>query len=250
MIRGIYTAASALRAAAIHQGRLAQNLANLETTGFKQVLTAREAYELQRLGLHRLEDYARLRTVGDLENGLLVPPAIVDFSQGEMKVTERPLDVAIEGPGFFRVQTPEGERYTRDGSFHRDAQGRLVTVDGYFVLGDDGQPITLPPGLLTIGRQGTLFVDGVQVGQLGLVTFPDLAVLVPESGNLFRGEGAQPMDPATIQVRQGYLEGSNVDENAQVVEMMRILRLYEASQRSLQVQDNTLREALNVGSVT
>lgn len=249
MIRGIYTSTAALRAATIHQTRLAHNIANLQTTGFKQVLTTHQAYELQRLGEYDTEDAALLRGVGALEHGLLVPEEIVDFAQGPLQVTDRPLDLAIEGDAFFRIQTPEGERYTRDGSFHRDALGRLVTRDGHFVLGQDGQPLTLPAGQVTITDQGLIFVDGVQTGQLGLAGFPNGAGLVRENGNLYRAEGAAAGPAAGAVVQQGYLEGSNVDEEAQVLEMMRILRLYEANRKALQVQDQALNGAISVGQV-
>jgi flagellar basal-body rod protein FlgF len=249
MIRGIYTAASALRAATIHQGRLAHNLTNLQTTGFKQVLTARQAYELQAMGRYSGNNAQYLSTVGGLEQGLLVPEEIIDFAQGNLEMTDRPLDLAIEGNGFFRVQTPDGDRYTRDGSFHRDSEGQLVTRDGYYVLDANGDPLVLPAGAPTILRDGSVFVGNQLVGQVGLAAFADVETLVPENNNLYRGEGAQPLAPAAVSVKQGYLEGSNVDENAQILEMMRILRLYEASQRTLQIHDSTLQDTLAVGQV-
>lgn len=249
MIRGIYTASAALRATTLHQTRLAHNLANLQTTGFKQVLTTHQAYELQRLGEYDVEKAAFVRGVGSLEHGLLVPEEIVDFSQGVLKVTDRPLDLAIEGDAFFRVQTPQGERYTRDGSFHRDGLGRLVTRDGYFVLNAQLQPISLPQGPVTVTGEGHILVGDDLVGQLGLAGFPNGEGLARENGNLYRAEGAAPGPPGNVTVHQGYLEGSNVDEDAQVLEMMRILRLYEASRKTLQIQDQALSGALSVGQV-
>jgi flagellar basal-body rod protein FlgF len=249
MIRGIYTSASALRAATIHQGRLAHNLANLQTTGFKQILTTREAYQLQTMGRYSADSATYLNALGNLEQGLLVPEQIVDYTQGNLNRTDRPLDLAVEGEGFFRIRTPEGERYTRDGSFHRDSAGQLVTRDGNYVLGSNGEPITLPPGQASIAGDGSIFVGNQLVGQIGLVNFADTGALRQENSNLYQGDGAQALVPNIVSLKQGYLESSNVDENSQVMEMMRILRLYEASQRVLQIQDSTLNQTLSVGEV-
>ena len=249
MIRGIYTATSALRAATMYQTRLAHNIANLQTTGFKQVLTSRQAYEAQRVGEYDGDTAALMRGLGGgLEQGLLVPAATIDFSQGALQMTDRPLDMALEGDGFFRLQTDKGERYTRDGSFHRDSLGRLVNRDGHFVLGDTGQPLNLAPGQVSVSPDGVVMAGGQVAGRLGLAAFADNAGLIRENGNFFRAEAAA-VPAANLNVQQGYLEGSNVDENVQMLEMMRVMRLYEASQRSLQVQDRTLSQALAVGEV-
>jgi flagellar basal body rod protein FlgG len=247
MIRGIYTAASALRAAATHQGRLAHNLANLQTTGFKQILTPRQAYQSQRMNRFGEHYELTLASVGKLENGLLIPNEIIDLSPGELIATDRTLDLAISGEGFFRVQTPNGERYTRDGSFHRDSQGQLVTRDGYQLLNSKGQVIILPQGDLVVTQTGALSVNGEYVGQIGLANFADQNQLVAENNNLFRGIAPQQIPAEEMNIRQGYLESSNVDENSQVVEMMRILRLYKASQNTIQIQDRLLNELFTVG---
>jgi flagellar basal body rod protein FlgG len=249
VIRGIYTSASALRAATIHQGRLAHNLANLQTSGFKQILTSREAYQLQTMGHYSADSTAYLNALGNLEQGLLVPEQIVDFTQGNLNRTDRPLDLAVEGEGFFRIGTPEGEQYTRDGSFHRDSAGQLVTRDGYYVLGSNGEPIILPLGSPAVAGDGSIFVGGQLAGQVGLVSFADTNELQQQNNNFYTGEGAQPLDPNTVSLKQGYLEGSNVDENAQVMEMMRILRLYEASQKALQIHDSALSQTISVGQI-
>ena len=136
MIRGIYTSASALRAATMHQTRLAHNITNLQTAGFKQVLTTHQAYEAQRLGEYNGDTAALVRSLnGGMEQGLLIPEEIIDFSQGAPEMTDRPLDMALEGDGFFRLQTEEGERYTRDGTFHRDPLGRQAGPKDVRVVG-------------------------------------------------------------------------------------------------------------------
>lgn len=249
MIRGIYTATSALRAATMHQTRLAHNITNLQTTGFKQILTSRQAYDVQRMGEYDGDTAALIREFDDgLEQGLLIPEEIVDFSQGALEVSDRTLDLALEGDGFFRLQTDAGERYSRDGSFHRDGLGRLTNRDGHFVLGENGQPLTVAAGPVSVSPDGVVAAGGVVAGRIGLAAFADNRALIRENGNLFRAEAA-PVAAPGVRVRQGYLEGSNVDENVQMLEMMRVMRLYEASQRSLQTQDRTLSQALSVGQV-
>lgn len=249
MNRGIYTAASALRAATMHQTRLSHNIANLQTTGFKQVLTTHQAYQLNPLNEYRGDDSSLENTLGGFEQGLLVPEEIVDFSQGNLIQTERPLDFGLEGDGFFRLQTPDGERYTRDGTFHRDSQGLIVNADGFALLDSDGQPITLPPGEPSVTASGLVLSDEDIVAQIGLSAFDDPEAMIREEGNRFRVEEGSEEAPVTAQIRQGHLETSNVDENSQVLEMMRILRLYEASQRALQVQDSTLNQAIDIGNI-
>ena len=249
MIRGIYTSASALRAATMHQTRLAHNITNLQTAGFKQVLTTHQAYEAQRLGEYNGDTAALVRSLnGGMEQGLLIPEEIIDFSQGAPEMTDRPLDMALEGDGFFRLQTEEGERYTRDGTFHRDPLGRLVNRDGYFVLNDTGQPINLAVGAVSVSPDGVVLAGGEVAGRLGLASFADNAALIRENGNLYRSEAAA-LPAANLRVQQGYLEGSNVDENVHMLEMMRITRLYEASQRAIQTQDQTLNRAISIGEV-
>lgn len=250
MIRGIYTSASALRAATMHQSRLAHNLSNLETTGFKQILTTRQTYELQRVDEYGADLKNYLSNLGGMELGLLVPEEIIDLEQGSLEATERSWDFGIAGQGFFRVQTPGGERYTRDGSFHRDSLGQLVTADGHFVLNGEGQPIVLPDGEPVVTQEGLIYVGDVLVDQISLAAFDDQAELIRENDNLFRSDNPpNVLDPNGVVIRQGYLEASNVDENSQVLEMMRILRLYQASQRTLQVHDNALAELMAVGEI-
>lgn len=250
MIRGIYTATSALRAATMQQTRLAHNLTNLQTAGFKQLLTTRQAYDLQRVGEYDGDTATLVRALnGGLEQGLLIPEEVVDFSQGVLEITDRPLDMALQGDGFFRVETEEGERYTRDGSFHRDALGRLVNRDGHFVLDEAGQRLNLAVGSVSVSPDGIVSAGGQVAGRLGLAAFADNAALIREDGNLFRAENLEILPAANGRVQQGYLEGSNVDENVHTLEMMRVMRLYEASQRSLQTQDRALSQVLAVGEV-
>jgi len=145
------------------------------------------------------------------------------------------------------VRNPQGEtRYTRDGGFTVDAQGGLRSRDGSAVLGDDGQPIQLGAGAVTVGADGTLYVDGTAGAKLQVVDFPDGVDMVKEGKGMFRPDGAGAPQPVTdAQIYQGYVEGSNVDMTESMVSVMELVRAYSANQRMIQVQDETLSRAVN-----
>jgi flagellar basal body rod protein FlgG len=245
MIKGLYSAASAMLARVNQQNVLAHNVDNMDTPGFRQVLLA-------------LDDFTRTSTLGaspgastgrylgDLGLGVQTLAEEIDFTEGGLQFTGQPLDLAIQGQGFFRIRTPQGERYTRDGRFDRDAQGQLVTIDGYLVLSADGQPIVLDgEGEVTVGGDGTLFQDGQSAGRLGLVAFAnpesELARSLP---NLFSAAGAPSGEQLGV-VSQGYLEASNVNPAQIMAQMTLIARNYEAAQQMVQNQDELLGRAIN-----
>lgn len=159
-----------------------------------------------------------------------------DFSQGPLQQTDAPLDLAIMGQGFFQVQTANGTRYTRDGRFAKDNQGRLVTQGGDPVLDASSAPISLNPqgGTPMIGGDGTITqtVPGQPnaqvVGRLGVVSFADLSKLSKEGDGDYSEASGQTAQPVTGQVlRQGMLEGSNVQPIIQVTDLIRISRAYD-----------------------
>jgi flagellar basal body rod protein FlgG len=168
-----------------------------------------------------------------------------DFTPGALRLTGQPLDLAIEGPGFFRLRTPGGERYTRDGRFLRDAQGNLVTVDGYFVLDDNGQPIVLPEGTVSVAADGSITVDGRAVGRIGLAAFADPAAeLQRDLPNTFAARAA-PSGQESGRIAQGYLEMSNASPAQLMTQMVAVGRAYEAAQQMVQTQDELLGKAIS-----
>ncbi len=239
MIRGIYSAASGLLAQMARQLAISNNLANLNTPGYRQDITSLEEYPA--LDLFRLFD-GQPAWVGALGTGVAAPPPMVDLAQGALVDTGRPLDLAISGPAFFAVQTPEGVRYTRDGSFSRNAQGFLVNSSGYPVLGEGG-PVQLPEGEVLVSGDGTIAVGGQQIGRLLLTEFQPGQVR-KVGANLFEATG-QGQPPANSAVNQGFLEMANVDLAQAVVDMMAATRSYEASLRLLQMQDEILSRSVN-----
>jgi len=250
MIRGLYTATTGIILGVIRQGLIAHDVANVNTVGYKgAALRLEPSTQLagQRLttgGPEPVTDEVRA-AVGPLGTGVWTEAPVIDFGQGPLKATSRPLDVALEGEGFFQVRGNLGTLYTRDGSFHRDAAGNLVTSTGQFVLGDNNAPIQLPEGEPVVSPDGTITVNGQVVGRLGIVQFAQPDVLARAGENTFTANVAGT--PAQARVRQGFLEASNVDPNWTVVEMLRVARSYEASVRMVQAQDETLARLLDVG---
>lgn len=251
MIRGLYAAASGMITGVLRQGLIARDVANANTPGYKQArLSPVRATLLNLRRLSTLDVGLNTPRVGEAGTGVYPAPAEIDFSQGPLQSTRRALDVALEGEGFFQVQTPAGVRFTRDGRFHRDAGGNLVTLQGYRVLDINGQPIQLAgEGETVIAQDGTLSVGGQVVGQLGIFQVPPES-LERAGENLFVSTAANAPQPATdARLRQGFLEGANVDIAGTLVEMMLVARTYEASQRLVQMQDQVLARTMDIGRV-
>src|SRR5690606_21215702 len=148
-----------------------------------------------------------------------------DFSTGHVKHTERSLDVAIDGEGWFAINTPEGVAYTRNGVFFTDDQGTLVTAAGYPVRGNGGATLQVPPGIpaekLIIGQDGTIRAGGTAIGQLDVFRFKDPDQLEAVGVALFRPAGGEvPEEVAQPRVMQGYRELSNVSATSELIKML------------------------------
>jgi flagellar basal-body rod protein FlgF len=200
---------------------VANNIANADTTGFKveslleKTDPAWPAFTLQ--GPRPVKFVS--------QDGV-----IRDFGQGALQRTDAPLNVAIQGQGFFQVNSPKGPRYTRDGNFRLDDTGRLVNDQGMPVADDGGSEITLDPqkGPVTIGQDGTIAQGTTQVGKLGVFTFGTLSTLQKTGDNLYQNtSNQQPQAAANVRVRQGMLEGSNVQPILEISRMIEISRAYE-----------------------
>jgi flagellar basal body rod protein FlgG len=185
--------------------------------------------------------------VGPMSMGTEIDEVLTDFSQGSLRDTGEPLDIALEGPGFLAVQSDAGLRFVRGGRMIVDGAGRLTTSTGLPLLGVDGQPILVVKETgITITAAGLVSVDGKQVGQLALVALPDAQ---KQGSSLFLGNPIAPTEP--IGVRQGSLEASGVDAARVMVDMIMSLRSFESSQRVLRSIDETLGRAINsAGSVS
>lgn len=259
MIRGLYTAASGMLAEARRNDVIANNLANVDTTGFKKDTTVIRSFE--EMLLRRFNDPVELPPkgrrvdlrpiIGPLGVGAGVDDIATDFVAGPQAFTQNPLDLALEGDGFFTVLTPRGERYTRNGAFYLNGEGVLVTSEGYPVLGENGL-ITLREGEATIDRSGQISLGGAPVDRLRIVEFADLRGLRKEGDSLWVATpiAGPPMQSADAVVKQGYREKSNVNVIREMVEMIAAVRAYEANQKAVQAHDELMAKAVNqVGSV-
>ena len=224
---------------------VANNVANADTTGFKveQLMVGTE------IGQRARNDNIRPSASFVLDKGVGR-----DFGQGAMKQTGRTLDFAIEGEGaFFTVQTPSGPAYTRDGGFTTNAEGVLTTKQGLPVLADGG-PITLDPerGAVSVGADGTISQQGLPVGRLNAVRFDALAVLQKSGDGLYRNaSNTQPQDAPDVQIRQGMLEGSNVNTLLEITNHLEISRAYERVTKMIEnTNDLSRRSVERLGRVS
>ncbi|HXF92869.1 MAG TPA: flagellar basal-body rod protein FlgF [Nitrospiraceae bacterium] len=255
MDRGIYPILSGALAVERRMQLFANNLANVNTAGFKQDTQAFRAVIARRMigPVHRATipaagNLLATRSVGATERVFVAPHGTkTAFEPGRIRLTGNPLDVAIQGEGFFEIKTPQGFRYTRNGMFSLDNQRRLVTHLGYPVMGLTGE-LTIPPGMMHISSQGTIQVDGRTVGTIKVVEFPAEAMPTKQGEGLFFGEKAKPLKNPQIQV--GYLEESNVSAIGEMVNMIEGMRTYESAQKVIQTFDRIAEVAIqDVGKV-
>lgn len=242
MIRGIYIAASGLLAESARQDVIANNLANATTTGFKRSESTSSPFG--EMLLHNMGMPGE-PAVGTMEMGAQVQGIDRIDSQGALRYTGNRLDLALIGSGNFTIDTPNGRRYTRDGSFGLDSDGRLVTKEGNHVLGVDG-PITLDRGEVKMAADGTITQGGAVRGRLLLT---DLAPesIATEGNSLYTGT---PTGTSNARVRQNHLESSTVNVVSEMVDLIRVMRAFEANQKSVHAHDEALQASVTrVGAV-
>jgi flagellar basal-body rod protein FlgF len=231
MDRGLYLAASGMLAEQVRQDQIANDLANASTAGYKAERTTQQSF-----GQMLLTNSVTGQRIGNVTTAVGVTGTVTDWTPGMLKDTGEPLDFGINGDGFFAVQTGDGTRYTRNGEFTSDAQGRLTTLDGGLVLGRNNQPVTL-------GADGK-----VDPRLLNVVTLTN-----PEKvGNSYvTGTPGAVAGQVAGSVRAGALEASSADPTQSMVDMMESLRAYESGQKVIQTIDETLgKAASSVGSLT
>ncbi len=245
MIKGLYSAVTAMVMNATRQQVLSHNISNMQTPGFKQILTTAEDFmQNQAVYSNELRAKGTIDYLGLLGLGTQISDEYIDFEQGALQDTGNPLDLALQGNGFFTVDTPDGQRYTRDGRFLRDADNNLVTVDGYQVLDNAGQPIQLPDGDVSVGPDGAINVNGNAVATLGIGVFANPETeLQHTEGNLFTGPEASTGEDVP-QVVQGYLEMSNANPSQLMTQLVEVARSYEAAQKLVQNQDELLGKTI------
>ncbi|WP_019007134.1 flagellar hook-basal body protein [Cohnella laeviribosi] len=288
MIRGLYTAASGMIAEQRRHDTVTNNIANLNTPGYKAASSVNRAFpEMLLYAMGGSEPSPN--PIGKLHTGVFAEESLLGMTQGDLVESSRPQDLALvsdiqvngavfDGSGkyvdangnvvyqpqaFFTVALPDGtQRYTRNGSFQTAADGTLVTADGFPVLGVNGQPITFdgPWDNVIVTADGRLTdkTTGAPLPgnpQLRLTRIDNPNDLIREGNGLFRYAGepggiAQVQAGDRVEIRQGYLERSNVDASQSMVDMMAALRAYEANQKMIQYLDRSLDKTVNeVGKV-
>ncbi|MBX5469989.1 MAG: flagellar hook-basal body protein [Thermoleophilaceae bacterium] len=236
MLEGLYSSAAGMAAQERRMDAVANDLANVSTTGYKRV---RVAFRDLLYGNAPMRGAAPQVRTGA---GAAASPIGRDFGQGSLDPTGRPLDVAIEGPGFFRVREPNGVvGLTRDGNFHIDPRGRLVTTSGAQVLPGIRVPAGTNVDEISIAADGTVSVGSRRLGRLDVVTVRSPDGLTALGDNLYAvspaSGPARRVSPATTALRQGMLESSNADIADAMVDMIEAQRSYSLAAKAIQTQD-------------
>ncbi len=252
MDRGIYPMLSGALAQEERIQVLSGNIANLKTVGFKRVepvFQAVLAHTGQVSGTWG-KGIGSAYPVGGNQTDASGTHIFVqsvsmatNYANGQLKKTENPFDLSIQGRGFFELQTSQGATmYTRNGVFHLDNKKQLVSEDGSLVMGEKG-PIKLKKaGDTAIGPDGRVEVDGKTVAKIKLVEFPENKMPIQVGGGLFVGDGAQPAKTTTV--LSGHIEESNVNTFAEMVRLVEVMRTYESAQKLLSTYDSTSDTAI------
>ncbi|NOS82762.1 MAG: flagellar basal-body rod protein FlgF [Nitrospira sp.] len=255
MNRAVYPILSGALAQERQMQVFANNMANVNTAGFKQddqaftsVLAQAQMSGAALAHQAGVGQQIGVRPAGSAERVFVAPHAMhTSFEAGRIRITGNPLDMAITGRGFFEVKTPQGLRYTRNGMLSLDGQGRLVTNLGYPVMGIKGE-IKVPSGSVQVTKEGAVHVDGKPVATIKVVEFPD--DLMPKKnieGFLAADNGKVMKNP---DIQSGHIEESNVNSIGEMVKMIQGMRNYESSQKLIQTLDRMSEIAIqDVGRV-
>ncbi|MDR1692659.1 MAG: flagellar hook-basal body protein [Oscillospiraceae bacterium] len=269
MLRGLYTAATAMLANSRKMDVITNNLTNSETVGFKQETMTTRSF--QDMLISRLNDPSvyQYSYVGPHNLGIHVDQVFTDFTTGSFTETNNQTDLALATDGFFVVdyfppglteeeadETEPEQRYIRGGNFALDTDGYLVTPDGYYVHDLDDMPIYIGTQDFSVSREGIITANGEEMATLRVVRFEDNSVLRKTGDNLFSvytevdefGDALPAAEPETVEIpdiRQGFLETSNVDVAREMVRMMETYRSYEVNQRVINMFDESLRLSVN-----
>jgi flagellar basal-body rod protein FlgG len=254
MIRGLYTSASAMLAGVMQTDVVTNNIANVNTAGYKKDLAVSK--EFREMLIYRINDPnvskflpmppfpPGMIPIGYLGTGAMVDNIYTSQEQGSVRNTGNPFDLAIMGEGFFTVDTSGGLRYTRNGSFALNANRELVTITGDRVLGENG-PVILEGKKINVDEAGGIYSDGVFVDRLRMATFADLNVLEKQGDSYYKPSQTADELPMKGIVQQGFIEGANVNTVKEMVNLINVFRTYEANQKIVLAQDETLGKAVN-----
>ncbi len=252
MIRGLYTAASGMIVQQKRQENVSNNIANIETPSFKKqtlLVSAREASEIYK------ESGGKKIPIGNMQLGQRVVGVETDFSQGLLRETGRPEDLAIDGEGYFKTRLVSGETaYTRNGSLNIDSEGFMLNSDGFPICGsktEGGQlePIQIETGSFSIDSEGNIVdSEGKRLWKISLVDISDTLLLKESANGVYTLQGGgedNEIETQNARIVSGMQEASNVNALDEMVKMMEISRSFESNQRIIQSIDETLDKAVN-----
>lgn len=255
MIRGLYTSGWGMMALNRNMDAISNNMANVDTNAYKRDITVNESFP--HLLTQRLNDVksAQSQTVGHMSLGFDVAEVHTDYTQGQLVKTDRNLDFAIRSTGeqgsvaFFTIEVGDrqgntAQYYTRDGSFRLDEQNRLVTRDGNAVLGENGYIFLDGEDFIT-NPDGSIIQNGVFADRLLIREFTNAATLAKVGANLVTADAQAAPVEFVGEIVQGFLEKSNVNIINEMVNMITVMRSYEANQKALITQDEMLGKAVN-----
>jgi len=230
-------AASGMRASMQSLDLLANNMANASTGGYKG------DSEFHTVFVSEAANEDGSSTPSSLP---VIQRAWTDFSQGLLEPTDNPLDLGLQGKGFFVAQGPSGPLYTRNGSLHVSSDGTLLTASGYPILQKDGQTIQAKPNQpIEVSTDGSIQQAGQPLGQLQLVDFQDQSAIVKYGNNYFQNAGTvDPADATETQVLQGKVEASNVSASHGAVRLVSVMRQFEMMQKAISISNDMGREAI------
>ncbi len=264
-VKGVYTALSGAMAQSLQMDTIANNIANVNTPGFKKDTQVFNEYltanEKEQTGMPVPRIPASIESFYDMQGGdqsfVDSKGTFTDFSQGSLKRSGNPLDMAIDGDGFFEVATPDGVKLTRAGNFTMDGNGRLVTHEGHFVLSAGGEgadpasrAITLDGNqMLTVNDRGDIFQGTELVSRVSVVTVPDRDALQKMGNSLYgfkAGHNPEIQNKENASIRSGFIETSNVNVVQEMTDMIKTQRIFESTQKAISAYDSMNDKLVNV----
>jgi flagellar basal-body rod protein FlgF len=246
LINGIYLATSGMNVEQKRMDVLANNLANINTNGYKKEKVSFQVYRNRYIS--NLSDKNRL---GDISGGTIIGQRHIDLSEGNIKFTGNYLDFTVNGKNFFVVNGPNGQLLTKDGSFNIDENGFLINKDGYFVEGTNGKIQIVDNGVISADETGNIYVEDKNIGAFKVLSASDEKALTTAGNSYFiLNENAAAVENMAVSIKQGYVESSNVNGIAEMADMISVTRAYEANQKIISMQDEILKKTTNeVGKI-
>lgn len=256
MLRGIYSSVSSMIMLQERQSIITNNLANINTNGYKEEQLLSKSFDEMILSNKDkyIDGSPTKQVLGGVSFGVRIDDTITNFSQGTHIKTDNNTDFAINGSGFFQVEDTNGNQfYTRDGSFKVDSQGYLVTNGGYYVMGINNQTNTseriyVGNSKMVVTPENNISLDNRNSYTFNIVDFENEKDLIKVGNNVYSGEN--PINTDDFNIKQGYVEGSNIDYIGMTAQLMETVKEFEANQKIIQTIDSTLSKIANeIGSV-